>query len=81
MFGAFHTGPALVIVRNLPLKLNFHLHISLKHSWPCELRYLCWRNPCYLGYYPALRPQRTQIVWPFVLSSINKASDSLLRFT
>jgi hypothetical protein len=25
MFGAFHTGPALVIVRNLPLKLNFHL--------------------------------------------------------
>jgi hypothetical protein len=42
---------------------------------------LCWRNPCYLGYYPALRPQRTQIVWPFVLSSINKASDSLLRFT
>jgi hypothetical protein len=28
----------LVIVRNLPLKLNFHLHIPLKHSWPCELR-------------------------------------------
>jgi hypothetical protein len=35
---------------------------------------LCWRNPCYLGYYPALRPPRMQIAWPFLLSSVNKVS-------